>query len=41
MGNKIAILGTGAVGSSVAGSLTQAGEDVWLIDQWPAHAEGK
>ena len=39
MGYRIAILGTGAVGSSVAGSLTQVGEDVWLIDQWPAHVE--
>ena len=39
MGKKIAVLGTGAIGSSVASELTRAGEDVWLIDQWPAHVE--
>ena len=39
MGKKIAVLGTGAIGSSVGSELTRAGEDVWLIDQWPAHVE--
>ncbi len=39
LGRKIAVLGTGAIGSSVASELTRAGEDVWLIDQWPAHVE--
>jgi len=39
MGNKIAVLGTGANGSCVAADLTNAGLDVVLIDQWPAHVE--
>jgi len=39
VGKKIAVLGTGAIGSSVGSDLTRAGEDVWLIDQWPAHVE--
>ena len=34
---KIAVLGTGAIGSSIGADLTQAGLDVTLIDQWPAH----
>jgi 2-dehydropantoate 2-reductase len=36
---KIAVLGTGAIGSSVGADLAQAGHDVVLIDQWPAHVE--
>lgn len=39
MGNRIAVLGTGAIGSSIAADLVQAGHDVLLIDQWPAHVE--
>lgn len=39
MGNRIAVLGTGANGSCVAADLVQAGHDVVLIDQWPAHVE--
>jgi 2-dehydropantoate 2-reductase len=39
MGKRIAVLGTGAIGSSVGSDLTRAGEDVWLIDQWPAHVD--
>lgn len=39
MGMKMAVLGTGAIGSSVGADLTQAGYDVTLIDQWPAHVE--
>lgn len=34
---KIAVLGVGAIGSSIGADLTQAGFDVTLIDQWPAH----
>lgn len=36
---KIAVIGTGANGSSVAANLVDAGLDVTLIDQWPAHVE--
>jgi 2-dehydropantoate 2-reductase len=39
MNQKIAVLGTGANGSCVAADLTNAGLDVVLIDQWPAHVE--
>ncbi len=39
MGKAIAVLGTGAIGSSVGADLTRAGHDVVLIDQWPAHVE--
>jgi len=34
---KIAILGSGANGSSIGADLTRAGLDVVLIDQWPEH----
>lgn len=37
MHRKIAVLGTGAIGSSVGADLAQAGHDVTLIDQWPEH----
>lgn len=36
---RIAVVGTGAVGASVAADLVRAGLDVRLIDQWPAHVE--
>jgi 2-dehydropantoate 2-reductase len=36
---KIAVLGTGANGSCIAANLIDAGRDVMLIDQWPAHVE--
>lgn len=36
---KIAVIGTGANGSSIGADLTKAGLDVTLIDQWPAHVE--
>ena len=36
---KIAVLGAGAIGSSVAADLTQAGYDITVIDQWPAQVE--
>lgn len=39
MDKKIAVLGTGANGSCTAADLTNAGFDVVLIDQWPAHVE--
>jgi 2-dehydropantoate 2-reductase len=39
MEDKMAVLGTGAIGSSVGADLTKAGYDVMLIDQWPAHVE--
>jgi 2-dehydropantoate 2-reductase len=37
MSKKIAVLGTGANGASIAADLTIAGHDVVLIDQWPEH----
>ena len=39
MSQKIAVLGTGANGASIAADLTNAGLDVTLIEQWPAHVE--
>jgi 2-dehydropantoate 2-reductase len=39
MQRKIAVLGAGAIGSSIAADLAQAGLDVTVIDQWPAHVE--
>jgi 2-dehydropantoate 2-reductase len=39
MFKKIAVLGAGAIGSSIGADLTEAGHDVVLIDQWPAHIE--
>jgi len=39
MGKKIAVLGAGAIGSSIGADLTKAGHDVTIIDQWPAHVE--
>ena len=39
MSKKIAILGTGANGASIAADLTVANLDVVLIDQWPEHVE--
>lgn len=38
-GPRIAVLGTGANGASIAADLIRAGHDVTLIDQWPAHVE--
>jgi len=39
MGKAIAVLGAGAIGSSVGADLTRAGLDVTIIDQWPAHVD--
>lgn len=36
---RIAIVGAGAVGGSVAADLIRAGLDVTVVDQWPAHVE--
>jgi len=36
---NMAVLGTGATGSSIGADLTRAGYHVILIDQWPAHVE--
>jgi 2-dehydropantoate 2-reductase len=33
------VLGAGANGASIGADLTRAGEDVTLIEQWPAHVE--
>jgi len=39
VGRKIAVLGAGAIGSSVAADLTKAGYDITVVDQWPAQVE--
>ena len=36
---KIAVLGTGAIGSCIGADLTASGYDVQLIDQWPEHVD--
>ena len=39
MSRKIAIVGSGANGTSIGVDIARAGYDVTLIDQWPAHVE--
>lgn len=39
MYEKIVVVGTGAIGSSVSADLTDAGHDVTMVDQWPAHVD--
>ena len=39
MTRKIAVLGCGAIGSSISADLTKAGYDPTVIDQWPAQVE--
>jgi len=39
MTKSMAVLGAGAIGSSIGADLTKAGYDVVLVDQWPAHVE--
>ncbi len=39
MGKRIVIVGAGAVGAYVGGYLARAGQDITLIDPWPAHVE--
>ena len=36
---KIGIVGCGAMGCVYAGLLSEAGHDVWAIDQWQEHIE--
>lgn len=36
---RTVIVGTGANGASVAADLIEAGQDVTLVEQWPAHVE--
>lgn len=38
-GPRVAFLGTGAQGASIAADFAVAGVDVTFIDQWPAHIE--
>src|SRR6476661_1661807 len=39
MQRRIAVLGAGAIGSSIGADLTQGGYDVTIVDQWPAQVE--
>ena len=39
MTKKIAVLGAGAIGSSIGADLIHAGHDVTIVDQWPAQVE--
>ena len=39
MKKRIAIVGAGALGGYVGGTLAQLGHDVTLIDAWPGHIE--
>src|SRR5690349_13977039 len=39
MGNKIAIMGVGAVGGYAGAHMAQAGEDVTFIDPWPENVD--
>jgi ketopantoate reductase len=39
MDKQIAVLSTGAIGSSIGADLSHAGYNVCLVDQWPAHVE--
>src|SRR5512132_3911215 len=39
MPRRIAIVGAGALGGYVGGSLAHLGHDVTLIDPWPEHVE--
>ena len=36
---KIAVIGTGAMGSVYAGLLASAGHEVWASDTWREHVE--
>ena len=36
---KIAIVGTGAMGSVYAGLFASAGHEVWAIDRWQEHVD--
>ena len=39
MGKRIAIVGAGALGGYVGGTLAHLGHDVTLVDPWPEHVE--
>lgn len=39
IGPRVAVLGSGANGSSIGADLLDAGVDVTLVEQWPAHVE--
>lgn len=39
MSKRIAVVGAGAIGSSIAADLTNARYDVTVIDQWPDHVD--
>jgi 2-dehydropantoate 2-reductase len=39
MTKKIAVLGAGAIGSSIGADLIHTGHDVTIVDQWPAQVE--
>jgi 2-dehydropantoate 2-reductase len=39
MGQRIAIIGTGAVGGYAGAHMAQAGEDVTFVDMWPENVE--
>ncbi|MDP4157205.1 MAG: ketopantoate reductase family protein [Bacillota bacterium] len=36
---KICVLGAGALGSTIGGTLAEAGQEVYLIDQWAEHVK--
>jgi 2-dehydropantoate 2-reductase len=36
---KLAVMGAGAIGSTIGAYLARAGRDITLIDLWPAHVE--
>lgn len=39
MGNRIAVIGAGAVGGYAGAHMVRAGEDVTFVDIWPEHVE--
>jgi 2-dehydropantoate 2-reductase len=39
MGKKIVVVGAGAIGGYAGGHMARGGEDVTLIDPWPAHVD--
>lgn len=39
MSKRIAVLGAGAIGSSIGADLIDAGHDITIFDQWPAQIE--
>lgn len=36
---KICLLGAGSLGSTIGGTLSAGGSDVWLVDQWQDHVD--